>query len=121
MSKLDECLTNIEETSKKTVTKEQALKIMSKIEAEASSKNASKADYVGLLEDQVIWVKKLEQQQNEARLAKLNDALKVREKLSKIDTTDRYSYSRSINCKSFQSNRCSTQSICDRNYRNSKT
>jgi hypothetical protein len=96
MSKLDECLTNIEETSKKTVTKEQALKIMSKIEAEASSKNASKADYVGLLEDQIIWVKKLEQQQNEARLAKLNDALKVREKLSKIDTTDRYSYSRSI-------------------------
>lgn len=96
MSKLDGCLDSVVEASKKTLTKDQALKMMSKIEAEASAKNASKADYVGLMEDQIIWVKKLEQQQNEARLAKLNDALKVRENLSKIDTTDRYSYARSI-------------------------
>lgn len=94
---LEKCINEIEKASKGVLKREEALKLMAKMEAEASSRNANaKVDYAGLLEDQIIWVKKLEQRQNEARQAKIRDALKVREKLANIDTTNRYTTLRSV-------------------------
>ena len=94
---LEKCINEIEQASKGVLKREEALKLMAKMEAEASSRNAnSKIDYAGLLEDQIIWVKKLEQMQNEARQAKIRDALKVREKLANIDTKNRYTTVRSV-------------------------